>query len=102
MDWLWEVLFGCDGVEEVALRRPSDTPDRSEPNECFRSPFTGVDVISLPLFVRDVDDEPDFIATGSAAGRSTMSRLAAPVVSLVSDLAGHRIAGGHFIDLMGR
>jgi hypothetical protein len=79
----------------------SDTPDRSEPNELFRSPFTGVDMISLPFLVRSVDDEPDFIATGSVAGRSSMTRLAAPVVSLVSGLAGHLFAGGHFIDLSG-
>ena len=79
------------------MRRPSNIPDRSEPNELFRSPFTGVDMISLPFLVRRVDDEPDFIATGG----SSMTRLAAPVVSLVSGLAGHLFAGGHFIDLSG-
>ena len=54
-------------------------------------------MISLPFLVRRVDDEPDFIATGG----SSMTRLAAPVVSLVSGLAGHLFAGGHFIDLSG-
>ena len=90
MDWLWKVVIGCDGIEEVMLRRPSDTPDCSEPIEFFRSPF----------LVRSVDDEPEFIATGGAAGRRPMSRLAAPAVSLASGLAGHCFAGGRFIDLI--
>ena len=78
MDWLWKVLIGCDGVEEVALRRPSDILDCSG---FFRSPFVGVDMVPLPLLVRDVDDEPEFVATSGAVGRSSMSRLAAPVVA---------------------
>jgi hypothetical protein len=101
VDWLWKAPIGCDGIEEVALRRPSNTPGCSELNEFFRSPFAGVDMISLPFLVRSVDDEPDFISTGSVAGRSSTTRSTVPVVSLVSGLAGHRFAGGHFIDLNG-
>ena len=58
-------------------------------------------MVSLPFLVRSVDDEPEFVATGSAAGRSSTSRLTAPVASLASGLAGHRFAEGHFIDLNG-
>ena len=83
------------------MRRRSNVSDCSKLNDFFRSPFAGVDMISLPSLVRSVGEELDFIPPGSVAGRSSMTRLTVPVVSLVSGLAGHRFAGGHFIDLNG-
>jgi hypothetical protein len=98
VDWLWKVLIGCDGVEEVALRRPSDTPDCSE---FFPSPFVGVDMVSLPSLLRDVDDEPEFVATTDTVGRSFNVSIGGSSSSLASGLLGHRFEGVHFIDLDG-
>jgi hypothetical protein len=80
------------------LRRPSDTPNCSK---SFRSLFVGVDMVSLPFLVRNVDNELEFVATGGAVGRSFIVSICGSSSSLASGLVGHRFEGGHFIDLNG-
>jgi hypothetical protein len=80
------------------LRRLSDTPDCAE---FFSSPFVGVDMVSLPFFVCDAGDEPEFVAAGGAVGRSFNVSIGGSSSSLAFGLVGHRFEGGHFIDLNG-
>jgi len=58
-------------------------------------------MVPLPLLVRDVDDELEFVVTSGAVGRSFNVSIGGSSSSLASGLVGHRFEGGHFIDLDG-
>ena len=58
-------------------------------------------MVPLLLLVRDVDDEPEFVATSGAVGHSFNVSIGRSSSSPASGLVGHRFERGHFIDLDG-